>query len=161
MMILLRDENQWREAVRSAVQDKEVGAVAPTEYPCLAGFLDLGTKLACCYVYPSSARQLLQAVAESPTGGSAAADHVINPTEEDWRRQMSAVIFAMISELIEIKALKPDLLEKAVHAKLARMDQWIADRDQSVLAGIPGAGQQLLTTMYPPRSDEESVEDGG
>jgi len=149
-MMILRSLDEWQRATHGLSNSERISQ--PTEYPCLAAFLDLQERTVCCYVYPSSARRLLQAVAESPGGGSVAAAFVDNPTDEDWKRQISAVIFAMISELTEVGALKPDKLERALVSKLAAMDQWIADRDARVLEKLPESGHELLQKMYPPNA---------
>jgi hypothetical protein len=149
-MMILRSLDEWQRAVHGLHGAEKISQ--PTGYPCLAAFLDLRVQTVCCYVYPSSARRLLQAVAESPDGGNAAAAFVDNPTDEDWKRQISAVIFAMVSELIDVGALKPDKLERTLVSKLAAMDQWIADRDARILGELPESGHALLQTMYPPNT---------
>jgi hypothetical protein len=167
-LMIFQNLEQWKNAYAEVAKRLEgytagtelAAENAPQHFPCLAAFLPVGdSNVACCYVYPSAAQQLLEIASGMQQPVSHAAAYDDRPSAEDWRRQINAVLMAMISELVDVGALNEERLERAVAVSLSRLDHWIADRDARCAAKEnPDCSNLIMNLMYPqePSSDAPS-----
>ena len=115
-------------------------------------------KMTSCYIYLDDAVTLIQA-AGMQVGQAVPTRDVIEISQdtEDFNKHVSAMLMAIVSEMVEVGMMTEERLQEGLMKKLAEVDRYHTENKDAVLKSLEGTGaQEILPRLYP--SDEEEDE---
>jgi len=160
-MTLLRNPGEWATYKQQLdeAHGHRLGSVAwgigPRQYPCL-----VATKIqeelrqaTSCYVYLQDAAELAAAGGfnmipmDSPMPQVSAG----LPENTEFNKHISAMLMAIVDELVEVKVTTPERFEQVLTRHLANVDRWHEDDKRVALKESlkSHGGAQILGRLYP------------
>ena len=141
-LALIANEANWSIYKLSLEAENQIEGIAvwgtgPKMYPCLVASLLVENRFKNCYVYVEDAAALLdenerQNIAEfgEPDPPSLHTINTVGPTQDQFNRHASAMLMAILDEMIEVKMTNPERFETVLARCTSRVDQFTAEQHE-------------------------------
>jgi hypothetical protein len=124
----------------------------PSLYPCMAvsTIIRVENRVITCYVYVNDALALLEASPNAVITRSGPDEVPVakaeGPSQSDYNKHASAMLMALVQELVDMKITNEERFERIVTEKLALVDQVAAEKK--------GTDKLVMNRLHPAEEPE-------